>query len=169
MDEPKHSRQEKHSSVRSRLSQSEKDDIADSLNRRLPKLVQPSLVKPSPTTIAPLTKGKGATAPLYNASSISAASLPVVYPNVKYPGRDDVSMGCFASPGMRINSTLVDDSEQAARVEYLYLKGIQRSKPAPGWTYAFSAPYSIPNAWLSCVLRSATERESGASSARTYP
>jgi hypothetical protein len=50
---------------------------------------------------------------------------------------------------MRVNSTLVDDSEQAARAEYLYQKGIQRSKPAPGWTDAFSALYSDPNAYYS--------------------
>jgi hypothetical protein len=132
MDDHKHSRREKHSSVRSRPSQSLKDDMADSLNRRLPKPVQPTPVELPPTTVALLTEGKGATAPLYDASSILAALLPVVYPNVKYPGRNDVSSGHFASPGTRVNSTLVDDSEQAARAEYLYQKDIQRSRPAPG-------------------------------------
>jgi hypothetical protein len=93
-------------------------------------------------TIAPLTLGTDATAPLSNASSISAASLLVVSPNVKYPGQDDMSSDRFSNPGMRVNTTQVDDTEQAARAEYLYQKGIHHSNPAPGWPGAYSAPYS---------------------------
>jgi hypothetical protein len=147
IDDSKHSRRQKHPSARSHPSQSEKDEMTDSLNRILPKLVQPSLVEPLLTTIAPLTSGTGATAPLYNASSISAASLPVVSPNVKYPGQDDVSSDRFSNPGMRVNSTQVDDTEQAARAEYLYQKGIHRSNPAPGWPGPYSAPYSDSGAF----------------------
>jgi hypothetical protein len=73
MDDHKRSRREKHSSVKSRPSQSEKEDMAESLNRQLPKPVQPIPLEPPPKTVTPLTEETGATATLYNASSISAA------------------------------------------------------------------------------------------------
>jgi hypothetical protein len=145
MDDHKRSRREKHSSSNSFPSQSEKEEMAASLNCKLPKLVQPSPLKPPLKTFAPLMEEPGATAPLFNASSNSTASFRAVYPN--NPGQDGVSSGRFGSPGTRVNSSLVNDMEQAARVEYRYQQSVQRSRPAPGWTDPYSAPFSDPNAY----------------------
>jgi hypothetical protein len=95
--------------------------MAASLNCKLPKPVQPTPLEPTPKLFAPLTEETGATAPLFNASSNSAASFPVIYPN--NPGQDGV-LGRFGSTGTRVNSSLVDDTGQAARAEYRYQQSV---------------------------------------------
>jgi hypothetical protein len=144
MDDHKRSRRNEKPSRTSLPSQSEKKEMAASLNRKLPKPVQPTPLEPPPKPFTQLVEEPGAPAPLFNASSNSAASFPAIYPNNS--GQDNVS-GRFGCPGTRFNSSLVDDTEHSARAEYRYQQGVQRPRPAPGWTDPYSAPYRDPNAY----------------------
>jgi hypothetical protein len=143
MDDHKHSRRNEKPAKASLPSLSEKEEMATTLNQKLPKPVQPTPLEPPPKLFTPPVEEPGASAPLFDASFTMAALFPAVYP--KNYGYEDESR--YGYQGTRFNSSQVDDKEHNARAEYRYQQSVRRPMPVPGWTDPYSAPYSDPNAY----------------------
>jgi hypothetical protein len=121
MDNHKRSRRNEKPARTSLPSLSEKEEMAASLDHKLPKPVQPTPLEPPLKPFLPPVEEPGVSAPLFNASSSTAASFPAVYPN---NFRYDDDSGHYGNPGTRFNSSQVDYTEHNARAEYHYQQGV---------------------------------------------
>jgi hypothetical protein len=81
-----------------------------------------------------------ASATFGDASSETATSPPVLYPNVKYPGRIDKSMGCFKSPSQagRTISTPFSDPDACSHGSHASCEVPQRKNPSL-WCWIISS------------------------------